>query len=84
MSATGRGESVMDFGIEGARQRVLETMQSGRWEAVEEQLTRFAGAVRADERHQAIGEAIEALTACGGEEGETPVRLCLPTIERLR
>jgi hypothetical protein len=74
----------MDFGVEAARERVLATMRSGRWEQVEEQLTRYAAAVRAEERSRAIGEALEALRACGGEDGDTPVRDCLAAIERLR
>ncbi|MER3421342.1 MAG: hypothetical protein C4290_12840 [Chloroflexota bacterium] len=74
----------MDFGVETARERVLLAIRSGRWEQVEEQLTRYAAAVRAEERYRAIGEALEALRACGGESGETPVRDCLAAIERLR
>ncbi len=45
----------MDFGVETARERVLLAMRSGRWEQVEEQLTRYAAAVRAEERYRAIG-----------------------------
>jgi hypothetical protein len=74
----------MDFGVETARERVLLAMRSGRWEQVEEQLTRYAAAVRAEERYRAIGEALEALRSCGGETGETPVRDCMAAIERLR
>lgn len=74
----------MNFGVEAARERVLAAMRSGRWEQVEEQLTRYAAAVRAEERYRAIGEALEALRTCGGESGDTPVRDCLAAVERLR
>ncbi len=72
------------FGVQEARQRVLPVIREGRWELIEDQLTRYAGAVRAEERHRVVGEALEALTACGGEEGETPVRDCMAAIEALR
>lgn len=74
----------MDFGIDGARQRVIEAMRSGRWEAVDEMLTRYAGAVRAEERYLAIGEAVEALQECAGDDDDTPARNCIAMIERLR
>lgn len=74
----------MSFGVEQARARVLEAMRSGKWDIVEAQLTAYAAAVRAEERHRAIGEALDALKDCGGEEGATPVRDCLGTVERLR
>jgi hypothetical protein len=73
-----------EFGVAQARQRVLDAMYAGNWQIVDEHLTAYAAAVRAEERHRAIGEALETLQACGGEEGDTPVRDCLPLIERLR
>ena len=73
-----------EFNVEGARERVLVAMRTGKWDTVEDALTRYAGAVRAEERYNAIGEAIEALTECGGDEGDTPVRECLAAVERLR
>ena len=74
----------MSFGVEQARRRVLEAMRSGKWDIVELHLTAYAAAVRAEERHRAIGEALEALQDCGGDEGAAPVRDCLPAVERLR
>lgn len=74
----------MTFGIEQARERVQEAMRTGKWETVDEQLTRYAAAVRAEERHRAIGEALDALRECGGEDGQATVRDCLPAVERLR
>lgn len=74
----------MSFGIDQARQRALDAMQSGKWDVVEEQLTRYAAAVRAEERARAIGEALAALRECGGDDGATPVRECLDAIDRLR
>lgn len=74
----------MSFQVEQARQRALEAMRSGKWDIVEAQLTAYAAAVRAEERHRAVGEALDALRDCGGDEGATPVRDCLAAIERLR
>lgn len=74
----------MDFGVSAARERVLKEMYAGNWEYVDDLLTRYAGAVRAEERYRAIGEALEALTECAGEDGDTPARDCLPALERLR
>jgi hypothetical protein len=72
------------FNVDGARDRVLSAMREGKWDIVDEQLTAYAAAIRAETRHQAIGEAIDALRDCGGEDGETPVRDCIATVERLR
>jgi hypothetical protein len=72
------------FNVEGARDRVLNAMRQGKWDIVDEQLTAFAAAIRAETRHQAIGEAIDALRDCGGDAGDTPVRDCIGAIERLR
>ena len=72
------------FNVDGARARVLEAMRTGKWDLVEAQLTAYAAAVRAEERHQAIGEALNVLTDCGGDEGDAPVRDCIAAVERLR
>ena len=74
----------MSFNTEGARARVIEAMRSGKWDIVDAQLTAYAAAVRAEERHRAIGEALEALTDCGGDDGARLVRECLASVERLR
>jgi hypothetical protein len=74
----------MSFGVEQARARVLAAMKEGKWEIVEAQLTAYAAAIRAEERNRAIGEALEALKDCGGDEGERPVRDCVAAVERLR
>jgi ABC-type phosphate/phosphonate transport system substrate-binding protein len=74
----------MSFNTEGARARVIEAMRSGKWDTVEAQLTAYAAAVRAEERHRAIGEALEALKDCGGDDGARPVRECMAAVERLR
>lgn len=74
----------MSFGIEEARQRVLDAMKTGKWDIVEEQVTRLTGAVRAEERHRVIGEALEVLKECGGADGTAPVKNCLAAVERLR
>ena len=74
----------MGFNVEGARDRVLAAMRTGKWDIVEQELTAYAAAVRAEERHRVVGEALEALRECGGMEGETPVRDCLAAVERLR
>lgn len=74
----------MSFNTDGARDRVIEAMRSGKWDIVEAQLTAYAAAVRAEERHRAIGEALEALKDCEGGEGDRPVRDCLGAVERLR
>lgn len=74
----------MEFGVGEARERVLKEMHAGNWEYVDDLLTRYAGAVRAEERHRVVGEAIEALTECGGEDGDTPARDCIAALERLR
>lgn len=73
-----------DFGIDAARQRVLAAMRDGKWDIVEEQLTRYAGAVRAEERYLAIGDAVDTLTECGGDDGDRPVRDCLSAVQGLR
>ena len=74
----------MSFNVEGARARVLAAMRTGKWDIVEQELTAYAAAVRAEERHRVIGETLEVLTECGGEDGDTPVRDCLSAVERLR
>jgi hypothetical protein len=74
----------MSFGVDGARQRVLDAMRSGKWDIVEAQLTAYAAAVRAEERYRAIGAALDALQDCGGDDGDRPVRDCLAAVERLR
>jgi hypothetical protein len=76
-------ESFM-FNVDGARSRVLDAMRQGKWDIVDEQLTAYAAAIRAETRYQAIGEAIEALRDCGGDEGDLPVRDCITAVERLR
>jgi hypothetical protein len=77
-------ERLMVFNVDGARRRVIEAMRTGKWDDIEAQLTAYAAAVRADERHRAIGEALDALKDCGSDDGERPVRECLPAVERLR
>ena len=74
----------MTFRVDEARRRVLDAMRTGKWDIVEAQLTAYAAAVRAEERHRAIGEALEALQDCGGDEGMTPVADCIAAVERLR
>ena len=74
----------MSFNVEGARARVLEAMRTGKWDIVEQQLTAYAAAVRAEERHRVVGEALDALKDCGGDDGQAPVRDCLAAVERLR
>ena len=72
------------FNVDGARARVLDAMRQGKWDIVDEQLTAYAAAIRAETRHQAIGEALDALRDCGGDDVATPVRDCLAAVERLR
>jgi hypothetical protein len=79
-----KAEGKVGFGVDQARQRVMDAMRSGKWDVVETQLGAYAAAVRAEERHRAIGEALEALKDCGGDEGARPVRDCLAAVERLR
>jgi len=74
----------MTFNVDGARARVLDAMRTGKWDIVDVQLTAYAAAVRAETRHQAIGEALDALRDCGGDDGDAPVRDCLAAVERLR
>ena len=78
------GVAMPTFNVDGARARALAAMREGKWEIVEQELTAYAAAVRAEERHRVVGEALEALTDCGGEDGERPVRECLAVLERLR
>jgi hypothetical protein len=73
----------MSFNVDGARDRILEAMHTGKWDIVEQQLTAYAAAIRAEERHRAIGEALEALKECG-DEREIDVQDCLAAVERLR
>ena len=63
----------MEFGVEAARARVLEAMKTGKWDIVEDYLTRYAGAVRAEERYHVVGEAMEAAQATADEGDETGV-----------
>jgi len=74
----------MVFNVDGARERVLDAMREGKWDIVDQQLTAYAAAVRAQARHQAIGEALDALRECGGDDGDTPVRNCIAAVEQLR
>lgn len=74
----------MSFNVDGARARVLAAMRQGKWDIVEAELTAYAAAVRAETRHLAIGEALDALTDCGGDDDARPVRDCLAAVERLR
>jgi hypothetical protein len=73
-----------DFGIDGARQRVIEAMHAGRWDSVDAQLTAFAAAVRADERYRVVEEAIAALKDCAGDEANRPVAACLEAVRGLQ
>ncbi len=72
------------FNVDGARDRVLVAMREGKWDIVDEQLTAIAAAIRAETRYLAIGETLDALRDCGGDEGGTPVRDCIAAVERLR
>jgi hypothetical protein len=72
------------FNVDGARARVLDAMRQGKWDIVDEQLTAYAAAIRAETRHQVIGEALDALRDCGDDDGAAPVRDCLAAVERLR
>ncbi len=76
----------MDFGLDQARARVLDAMHTGKWDIVDVYLTRYAAAVRAEERYRAIGEAMEALRALGNDDGDAQVPLpaCITAVERLR
>lgn len=74
----------MAFNVGGARERVLDAMREGKWDIVDQQLTAYAAAVRAEARHQAIGEALDALRDCGGDDGQRPVSDCMAVVERLR
>lgn len=74
----------MVFNVDGARERVIDAMREGKWDIVDQQLTAYAAAVRAETRHQAIGEVLDALEECGGDDGGRPVRECLAAVERLR
>ncbi len=73
-----------DFGIDQARGRVTEAMHAGKWDQVDAQLTAFAAAVRADERHRAIADALAALEDCGGDDGARPVSGCMDAVRRLQ
>ena len=73
-----------DFGIDQARQRVLEAMYAGKWETVPAQLTAYGAAVRAEERFLALADALAALQDCGGEDGSRPVGECLDAVRRLQ
>jgi hypothetical protein len=73
-----------DFGVDQARQRVLEAMSSGKWEKVPDQLTAYGAAVRAEERFLALADALVALRECGGEDGSRPVGECLDAVRRLQ
>lgn len=73
-----------DFGLDRARERVIDAMHSGRWDSVDAQLTAYAAAVRADERYRALAEALTALQECGGEDGSRAVRDCLDAVRRLQ
>lgn len=73
-----------NFGVAGARERIIAAMRSGKWDIVDAELTAYAAAVRAEERYLAIGEALQTLKDCGGDEGDTPVRDCIGAVERLR
>jgi hypothetical protein len=42
----------MSFNVDGARARVLAAMREGKWDIVEAELTAYAAAVRAEERHR--------------------------------
>ena len=74
----------MTFNTDGARRRVIDAMRSGKWDVVDLELNAYAAAVRAEERHRAIGEALDVLSECAGRDGDGLVRDCLPLVERLR
>jgi len=72
----------MGFGIDEARQRVIDAMHAGRWSVVDDNLTAYAAAVRADERHKAIDEAVQAVRDSADRDNATATD-CLTAVQRL-
>ncbi len=54
--------------VAAARKRLLDTVQSGRWERVPAEADAYAAAVRADERHRAVADALDAVRAVFGDD----------------
>ncbi len=73
-----------DFGLDQAHQRVLDAMHGGDWERVDAQLTAYAAAVRADERAQALAEALAAVQDCAQEDPGRLASDCLDALRRLQ
>ncbi|GEM_PF-1902165 len=72
-----------DFGVDQARQRVLDALHSGRWESVDAQLSAYGAAVRADERHRVLSEALAALQDCIDRETGCSAADCLAVVRHL-
>ncbi len=74
-----------EFGVEQARQRVLDTMYAGNWQNVDAQLTAYGAAVRAEERRHTLDEALAALKdyADAHEDQRDCVQACIGVVQRL-
>jgi len=73
-----------DFGVETARQRVLDAMYAGKWETVDAALLAYGAAVRADERYRALQDALDAVKDCAGDDPPPAVNACLNAVRQLQ
>lgn len=74
-----------EFGVEQARQRVLDTMYAGNWQNVDAQLTAYGAALRAEEHARTLDEAIAALKdyADAHDDQRDAVQACIQVVQRL-
>lgn len=74
-----------EFGVDQARQRVIETMYAGNWPNVDAQLTAYGAAVRAEERQQSLTDALSALKdyADAHDDQRDAVQACIQVVQRL-
>ena len=73
-----------DFGVDQARQRVIDAMYGGKWELVDQELLAYGAAVRADERARVLADVRTALEDCGGGDRTCTVSDCLAAVRRLQ
>jgi|SRR5579884_889740 hypothetical protein len=81
---TARSDVMPDFGVDQARQRVVDAMYAGKWDEVDRELLAYGAAVRADERARAIADVLDALKDCGGDDGTCSLSDCLAAVRRLQ
>ncbi len=73
-----------NFGVQQARERILDTMYAGKWDAAAADVEAYGAAVRAEERFRALRDALDALKQCADEDPSRTVESCIDAVRRLQ